>query len=136
MGASKDRSKKQELTIFNNIINTYTMKIAFTTKGSQWDSKMDPRFGRTEYFLIYDETADTLTAVNNKDTENEAHGAGPKAAQRLAEQKAKILITGNGPGGNAATVLQKLGVDCYINAGDMSVKEAYEAFKAGQLKKL
>ena len=31
------------------------MKIAFTTKGTDWDSEMDPRFGRTEYFVIYDE---------------------------------------------------------------------------------
>ena len=27
------------------------MKIAFTTKGTQWDSKIDPRFGRTDYLL-------------------------------------------------------------------------------------
>ena len=31
------------------------MKIAFTSKGTKWDSKMDPRFGRTEFILIYDE---------------------------------------------------------------------------------
>ena len=30
------------------------MKIAFTTKGTDWDSNMDPRFGRTEYIFIYD----------------------------------------------------------------------------------
>ena len=35
------------------------MKIIFTTKGTEWDSAMDPRFGRTEFFLIYDEDKDT-----------------------------------------------------------------------------
>ena len=111
------------------------MKIAFTTKGTEWISKMDPRFGRTEYFVVYDEETDSLSSVSNKDVEGEAHGAGPKAAQKLSELGAKVLITGNGPGGNAATVLQKLGTECYIGAGDMTMKEAYEAFKNGKLKK-
>ncbi len=111
------------------------MKIAFTTKGTEWDSKMDPRFGRTEFFVVYDEETKELSFVDNKDVENEAHGAGPKAAQKLSELKANVLITGNGPGGNAATVLQKLGTDCYIGAGNMSIKEAYDAFKSGSLQK-
>ena len=111
------------------------MKIAFTTKGTDWDSKMDPRFGRTEYFIIYDEESKELTTINNKDSENDAHGAGPKTAQRLFEFKAKVLITGNGPGGNAATVLQKAGIDCYVGAGEMTVKEAFDAYKKGNLDK-
>ncbi len=36
------------------------MKIAFTTKGKDWDSLMDPRFGRTEYFLIYDDETEEI----------------------------------------------------------------------------
>jgi predicted Fe-Mo cluster-binding NifX family protein len=111
------------------------MRLAFTTKGTKWDSQMDPRFGRAEYFLVYDEEKDELIPVSNKDVEKEAHGAGPKAAQKLAEQNVKVLVTGNGPGGNAATVLQKIGLDCYIKAGEMTVKEAYEAYKNGSLQK-
>ena len=111
------------------------MKIAFTTKGTEWDSKMDPRFGRTEFFVVYDEDTKELKSVDNRDVENEAHGAGPKAAQRLFELKAEVLITGNGPGGNAATVLQKTGTTCYIGAGEMTIKEAYEAYKENKLNK-
>ena len=111
------------------------MNIAFTTKGAEWDSKMDPRFGRTEFFVVYNEETKELISVDNKDVEGEAHGAGPKAAQKLSELKADVLITGNGPGGNAATVLQKLGTECYIGAGDMNMQEAYDAFKAGSLQK-
>ena len=110
------------------------MKIAFTTKGTEWDSVMDPRFGRTEYFLIYDDEKDELSNYDNRDSANDAHGAGPKTAQKLFELKPDILITGNGPGGNAATVLQKTGVKIFIGAGDMTVKEAYEAFKSNSLK--
>ena len=111
------------------------MRLAFTTKGTKWDSQMDPRFGRAEYFLVYDEEKDELIPVSNKDVEKEAHGAGPKAAQKLAEQNVRALITGNGPGGNAATVLKKIGLDCYIKAGEMTVKEAYEAYKDNSLQK-
>ena len=111
------------------------MRIAFTTKGIKWDSKMDPRFGRAAFFVVYNEETKELTSISNKDIEGEAHGAGPKAAQKLAEIKADILITGNGPGGNAATVLQKLGTECYIGAGDMTIKEAYDAYKLGKLNK-
>ncbi len=109
------------------------MKIVFTAKGTDWDSPMDPRFGRTEYFFIYDEDTDTVESYDNRAIENEAHGAGPKTAQKLAEYKADVLITGNGPGGNAAAVLQQMGIKIVTGAGDLSVKEAYEAFKDGKL---
>ncbi len=111
------------------------MIIVFTTNGTEWDSKMDARFGRAKYFVAYNEETKELTALDNSDVEGEAHGAGPKAAQKLAELKANVLITGNGPGGNAATVLQKLGTECYIGAGEMTIKEAYDAYKAGDLNK-
>ena len=31
------------------------MKIAFTAKGTDWDAEIDPRFGRTQYIIIYDD---------------------------------------------------------------------------------
>jgi predicted Fe-Mo cluster-binding NifX family protein len=109
------------------------MKIAFTTKGTTWDSAMDPRFGRTEYFLIYDEEKDELLHYDNRDSANDAHGAGPKTAQKLFDFSPDILITGNGPGGNAATVLEKTGIKILVGAGDMTAKEAYKAYQNGEL---
>ena len=41
------------------------MKIAFTTKGITWDSMMDPRFGRTEYILVYDDVKDEFSHYDN-----------------------------------------------------------------------
>ena len=110
------------------------MKIAFTTKGTAWDSPMDPRFGRTDFFLVYDEEKDELIHADNRAIENEAHGAGPKTAQKLFELKANVLITGNGPGGNAAAVLEKAGLKIFIGAGGMTAKEAYNAYQNGKLK--
>lgn len=110
------------------------MKIAFTSKGTSFDDMMDPRFGRTEFFLIYDEETKALSHFDNRAIEGEAHGAGPKTAQEIFKLNPDILITGNGPGGNAATVLEKAELKIYIGAGSMTVKEAYEAYKAGTLK--
>ncbi|RLD61421.1 MAG: dinitrogenase iron-molybdenum cofactor biosynthesis protein [Bacteroidetes bacterium] len=110
------------------------MKIAFTTKGIEWDSMMDPRFGRTEFILIYDEEKDELANFDNRDIEGEAHGAGPKTAQQLFEMKPDVLITGNGPGGNAATVLEKSGTKIFVGAGQMTAKQAYDAYKKNELK--
>jgi len=110
------------------------MKIAFTATGDNWDAKMDPRFGRTDYLLLYNEDADELTSVDNKQIAEVAHGAGPQTAQKLFDLAPEVLITGNGPGGNAASVLKRGNLTIYIGAGEMTVKEAYDAYKAGTLK--
>jgi predicted Fe-Mo cluster-binding NifX family protein len=110
------------------------MKIAFTTKGIEWDSMMDPRFGRTEFILMYDEEKDEIVNFDNRSIENEAHAAGPKTAQKLFEMKPDILITGNGPGGNASSVLEKSGTKIFVGAGQMTAKQAYDAYKNNELK--
>ena len=111
------------------------MKIVFTAKGATMDSDMDPRFGRTDFFVIYDEETKEVQSFDNRAIEGAAHGAGPKTAQKLAEVGAQVLITGNGPGGNADAVLKTTGIVVYVGAGDMTVEKAYAAYKAGSLKK-
>lgn len=110
------------------------MIIVFTTKGTTWDSAMDPRFGRTEYFVIYDEQKDELISFDNRASENDAHGAGPKTAQKLFKFNPDVLITGNGLGGNAETVVKKSNIKVFVGAGEMTVKEAFEAYKNNSLK--
>ena len=112
------------------------MRIAFTSKGTNWDSMIDPRFGRTEFLLVYDEEKDELIHFDNRAIENEAHGAGPKTAQKIFELHADVLITGNGPGGNASAVLDRAGLNIYTGAGDMSIKEALNAYQKNELDKL
>lgn len=109
------------------------MKIAFTAKGPAGDAPVDPRFGRTDYILIYDEDSKTYTAIDNREVESVAHGAGPQTAKKLFELEPDVLITGNGPGGNAATALAKAELKIFTGAGDMSVEEAYKAFRDGKL---
>lgn len=112
------------------------MKIAFTAKGTKWEDQIDPRFGRTDYFLIFDDENDELTVLDNRAQSQEQHGAGPRSAQKVLEQKPDVLITGNGPGGNASRALESASLEIFTGAGGMSVKEAYEAYKAGKLNKI
>lgn len=112
------------------------MKLVFTAQGTDWDSPMDPRFGRTPYFLVYDEDTEEIQSHDNSDVENMAHGAGPKAAQAVADLGARVLITGNGPGGNAAVALEATSMEVWVGAGEMTVRKAYEAYRAGALTRL
>jgi predicted Fe-Mo cluster-binding NifX family protein len=109
------------------------MKIAFTTKGNGWDSEIDPRFGRTEFIVIYDEETGKMESIDNSGVSEHAHGAGPMTAQIITEKNVQILITGNGPGGNAERVIFAAGIKVFTGAGGMTVKEAYEAYKKGKL---
>lgn len=100
-----------------------------------WNAMMDPRFGRADFLLIYDEEKDVFKYLDNRDIEKEAHGAGPKTAQKIFDLGADVIITGNGPGGNASAVLEKAGVEIFVGAGNMNVKEAYQAYENKTLEK-
>jgi len=110
------------------------MNIAFTAKGKEWDSTIDPRFGRTDYIVVYNEEKNELTSYDNTLTSEVAHGAGPKTAQIIFDLKVDVLITGNGPGGNAHEALKNGNIKIYAGAGNMTLKGAYDVYKNGKLK--
>ena len=107
------------------------MKIAFSTSGDSMDSPLDSRFGRSPNFLIYDLDSDTFTIVNNEQSLNAAQGAGIQAAETVARQGVKALITGHcGP--KAFRVLLAAGIKVY-NSTASTVAEALAQHKAGAL---
>lgn len=112
------------------------MRIAFTAKGPGWDSMMDPRFGRTQFIVIYDEENKKLTPFDNSKSVSDAQGAGTATVQKIFELKPEIIVTGNGPGINAAQALDQLSIKIFVDAYEMTVKQAYEHFKSGKLKEL
>jgi predicted Fe-Mo cluster-binding NifX family protein len=107
------------------------MKIILTATSPSIDSNLDARFGRGAYLIVVD--PDTL--------EWQAHpnpgvgapgGAGTLAAQYVANQHASSIISGDfGP--NAYDALQAAGVAMYLFGASITVREAIESFKAGQL---
>jgi len=109
------------------------MKIVFTAKGDSWDSPMDARFGRMEMLVSYDENSDILKAESNLETESMEHGAGLQTSKKVLDVNPDVIITGNGAGEKALAILKRSSVKMYIGAGDMTLKEAYEAYKNDKL---
>ena len=108
------------------------MRILFTTQGKDWDAMMDARFGRSAMALIYDEEKKRLEPMQNEARED-GHGAGLKMATNVLEKGVDVIITGNGAGEKALDILRKGDLKIYTGAGQMRVKEAYEAYKTGAL---
>lgn len=111
------------------------MKIAITAKGGSWESLVDARFGRADYLVFITEGSEELEVIDNRNIQDVAHGAGPKTAQLIHDKAPAVLITGNGPGGNADAILKRINIEIYVGAADMTIREAYQAFKDNKLKK-
>ncbi|MBG0782823.1 MAG: dinitrogenase iron-molybdenum cofactor biosynthesis protein [Bacteroidales bacterium] len=109
------------------------MRIAFTSVGTNWDAQIDPRFGRTAFLVLFNEETAQLEAVDNSGVQADAHGAGTAMAQRIYELHPDVLITGNGPGDTASKALKNLHMRIYVEAHNMSLKEAYEKYKKQEL---
>jgi len=107
------------------------MKICVTSEGSNLDSKVDPRFGRCQYFIIADTDTLEFEAIVNPNIESMG-GAGIQSAQLVASKKVKAIITGN-VGPNAFQTLQAAGIEVFTGASGV-VKEAVEKYKKGEFK--
>ncbi len=106
------------------------MKIAVSSNGNDLNAQVSPVFGRCPYYLFVDTESMEFEAVANPAI-SAPGGAGIQAAQFVANQGAKAVLTGN-VGPNAFNVLQAAGVQVFTVAGG-TVKEAVEAHKEGRL---
>ncbi len=109
------------------------MKIALTSKGQKISDPIDPRFGRTDFLLICEDDK-VLEAIDNTACKDQAHGVGPLTAAKLEGKGVEVVITGNGPGGNAKRVLDQLGVKMFVGAAGMNGQEAIAAYQNDELK--
>lgn len=69
------------------------MKTAITSTGNTLESKLDQRFGRCAYFVIYDTETAGLEFIPNHNKEAQ-EGAGPAAVQLVASRGVKKIISG------------------------------------------
>jgi len=107
------------------------MKIAVTSKGTDLDSMVDPRFGRASYILIVDSETLALDVLDNQDNVNAFKGAGIQAAAMVSDKGAEVLLTGFcGP--NAFKTLDAANIKI-VNDVAGTVRDAVEAFKQGRL---
>jgi len=109
------------------------MKIAITSHGEDKKSAVDSRFGRADYFIVFDQEKNTWESVSNLQNVEAAHGAGIQAGQTMAKTGARSLITGH-VGPKAFKVLAAEQIAMYsIGDNSYNVEEALAAFLAGKL---
>ena len=107
------------------------MRIAITSEGKELNAKLDPRFGRSAYFIIVDPETMAFEGVENSQNLNLPQGAGIQAGKTVADNKVDVLITGHcGP--KAFKVLQGAGVKIVTGAGG-TVADAIAQFNIGGL---
>ncbi len=110
------------------------MKICVTAGASGLDAPMDPRFGRSPFFVFVDLDSMSEPSIPNANV-MATSGAGIQAAQEVARQGAAALITGNiGP--NAMQTLSAAKIDVYQNQEGGRVREVVEKFQQGELMKI
>jgi predicted Fe-Mo cluster-binding NifX family protein len=106
------------------------MKICVTATAGDLNAQVDPRFGRSQYFVIVDSDTMAFEAMVNE-AMNAPGGAGIQAAQAMVNKGVDVVISGN-MGPNAFQVLSTAGVRIATGAYG-TVKEAVEMCKIGKL---
>jgi len=106
------------------------MKICVTSTGSNLDARVDPRFGRCQYFMIVDPDTMEFEAISNEGI-GASSGAGIQAAQTVANRGVDALISGN-VGPNAFQTLTAAGVRVLTDASG-TIKDAIEMYRTGRL---
>ncbi|MCK4603262.1 MAG: NifB/NifX family molybdenum-iron cluster-binding protein [Deltaproteobacteria bacterium] len=108
------------------------MKLAISATGKDLDSRIDPGFGRANYFIIVDaESGDIVKVINNSAAQDAAGGAGINAATIVTGSGAQTVLTGQ-VGPNALGVLQAGGIRVISNVSG-TVGEAVEQYRKGTI---
>lgn len=108
------------------------MKICISSTGNNLEAQVDPRFGRCAYFIFYDTDTDNFESVQNPNV-MASSGAGIQSAQLVINKGTQVVITGN-VGPNAFGIFNSAGISVIAGVAGISVKEAIEKFKKGELK--
>ena len=69
------------------------MKTAISSTGNTLDSKLDQRFGRCAYFVIFDKASGSVEFLPNPNKDAD-EGAGPASVQLVAGRQVQKIISG------------------------------------------
>jgi len=106
------------------------MRIVISSQGDDLEAEVDPRFGRAAQFLLIDTESGSFNLIENNQNLNLPQGAGIQTAQKIAEQKAEVVLTGNcGP--KAFKTLQAAGVKV-ITGVSGKIKDALKDYQEGK----
>lgn len=135
LDGNREQPYYEHILIINQVCFSQTqrdsdMKIAVSSSGKDLTSQVDPRFGRTAFFVIVDDESMDCQAVENRQHLYLPQGAGIQAAQTVAAQKVDTVITGNcGP--KAFRVLQAAGIQIVTGARG-SIADVIRRYNRGE----
>lgn len=109
------------------------MKVALSCSGITGSHMLDPRFGRCNYFLIYNQEGVLLKAIDNKGQLADG-GAGIAAAQQMIDEDIDVIITGS-MGPNAFDIIKNSGLKAY-QCQQVACREALKLYSEGKLPEL
>lgn len=134
-GTGQGRGRRGQANT-QNVSRDVTMnditKVAVTSEGPTLTDKVDPRFGRAGGFTIVTLATMDVEYVDNGSSQAMAQGAGIQAAENVANAGAQVLLTGY-VGPKAHTALTAAGIQIGQDVDGLTVQEAVEKFKAGQV---
>ncbi len=107
-------------------------KIAVSCDGPGLDDPVESRFGRAAGFMIVDPETLEFEYLDNGSSQAMARVAGIQAAENVARSGAKVVLTGY-VGPKAFQTLQAAGVRIGQNMENLTVREAVEQYKTGQI---
>lgn len=107
-------------------------KIAVTSESRELDGPVDPRFGRAAGFIVVDPESFAFEYVDNAEGRDMAQGAGIQAAELMARHGVGVVLTGY-VGPKAFTALSAAGIKVGQNLENVSVREAVEKYRRGEV---
>jgi len=107
------------------------MKVAITSMGAKLEDKVDPRFGRCHYFILFDTDTNKSEAIENTGAQGMG-GVGIQSGQIMADKGVETVLTGScGP--NAFQTLRAAGIKV-ITGVTGTVQDAIDKFKSDGFK--
>jgi predicted DNA-binding protein (UPF0251 family)/predicted Fe-Mo cluster-binding NifX family protein len=107
-------------------------KIAVSSESPDLDGPVDPRFGRAAGFVIIDLDSMASEYVENAAAQGMAQGAGIQTAELMTRHGVGVVLTGY-VGPKAFQALSAAGIKIGQNLEDLSVRQAVEKYKSGQV---
>jgi predicted Fe-Mo cluster-binding NifX family protein len=107
-------------------------KIAVSSEGPDLDGPIDPRFGRAAGFVIIDPDTMASEYVDNAASQGMAQGAGIQTAELMTRHGVGVVLTGY-VGPKAFQALSAAGIKIGQNLEELSVRQAVEQYKTGQV---
>lgn len=101
------------------------MKVAITSTGNSPDAKLDSRFGRCSYFVVYDTESHATEFIPNPNKEN-IEGAGPASVNLVASRGVSKVVSGEF-GAKVKSIFDSLQVQLIIlNDPEKKISEVIE----------